>query len=247
MMDGPERSHLLDGRVVLEQPVKGYRVAVDAVLAAAAVPATPGQTVLDVGAGTGAIGLCLAARIDKLAIAAIEREPGHAELARRNIALNQRDDCIDLTETDLFDLPKDLRRDFDQVVTNPPFHEAGSHRLPEDASRAAAGHQTRTLAEWLNACTKRLRSGGWLTCIHKAEALPEMLAALTPVCGDLRVMPIWPRHESPAAKRVIVLGRKASQGPMRLMQGLTLHGPDNSYTDAAQAILRRCQQFGDWS
>lgn len=44
---------LLGGRVRLLQPRRGYRVAVDPVLLAAAVDARPGERVLDLGCGTG--------------------------------------------------------------------------------------------------------------------------------------------------------------------------------------------------
>ena len=52
---------LLGGRVILRQPTEGYRVAIDPVLLAAAIPAGPGDMVLDVGSGVGAAALCLAA------------------------------------------------------------------------------------------------------------------------------------------------------------------------------------------
>ncbi|MBT4043768.1 MAG: methyltransferase, partial [Rhodospirillaceae bacterium] len=57
---------LLDRRIQLNQPRKGYRAGDDAILLAAAVRATAGQTVLDVGAGVGAVSLCLGARCPDL-------------------------------------------------------------------------------------------------------------------------------------------------------------------------------------
>ena len=50
----PTENGLLGGRVRLLQPARGYRVAVDAVLLAAAVDARSGQHILDLGAGVGA-------------------------------------------------------------------------------------------------------------------------------------------------------------------------------------------------
>ena len=44
-------------------------------LLAAAVAAEAGETVLDVGAGTGAAALCLAARVPGCAVAGLERDP----------------------------------------------------------------------------------------------------------------------------------------------------------------------------
>ena len=44
---------LLGGRLILRQPARGYRVAVDTVLLAAAVPARPGARLVELGAGVG--------------------------------------------------------------------------------------------------------------------------------------------------------------------------------------------------
>ena len=54
---------LLGGRVRLRQPAAGYRVAIDPVLLAAAVPASAGERALDVGAGSAAAALCLGVRV----------------------------------------------------------------------------------------------------------------------------------------------------------------------------------------
>ena len=56
---GPGREEdedsLLGGRVRLRQPASGYRVAIDPVFLAAAVPARPDSRVLDLGSGCGKI------------------------------------------------------------------------------------------------------------------------------------------------------------------------------------------------
>src|SRR3954465_4114456 len=88
MEPAPTENALLGGRIRLLQPPRGYRVAVDAVLLAAAIDAAPGDRVLDLGAGVGAVGLCLAARVPGCAIVGIELQPGLAALAVRNAALN---------------------------------------------------------------------------------------------------------------------------------------------------------------
>ena len=78
---------LLGGRVRLRQPQVGLRAGHDAVLLAAAVPARPGERVLELGCGSGAAFLCLAARVPDLDIVAVEREPALAALARDNAEL----------------------------------------------------------------------------------------------------------------------------------------------------------------
>lgn len=236
-----EPTHLLDGRVVLEQPREGFRVSIDAVLAAAATPASPGERVLDAGAGTGAIALCLAKRVPGLIIDAIEANATQAHHARNNIAMNDLGATIALHQASLFDCPQALRIEFDHVVSNPPYHHSGRHRLPNDPTKAMAGHLEVTTGQWIEACIKRVGSNGWLTLIHKAETLGEILHAIDGPLGDIEVIPIWPRDDAPCAKRVVVRGRKGRRGPLKLCRGLTLHVSGHSYTQAADAILRHAQ------
>ena len=83
---------LLGGRVRLYQPTRGYRAAIDPVLLAAAVPATAGSRVLDLGCGVGAAALCLLARVPEARVTGLELQPELAELAERNARLNGRED-----------------------------------------------------------------------------------------------------------------------------------------------------------
>src|SRR5215470_17296912 len=78
----------LGGALEVLQPVKGYRAGLDGVLLAAAVPARPGERVLDVGAGVGVVGLAVARRLPQVRVTLIEREARLAAMARENIARN---------------------------------------------------------------------------------------------------------------------------------------------------------------
>ena len=66
---------LLGGRVRLLQLRRGYRVAVDSVLLAASVEASAGARILDLGCGTGAVALCLAARVPGVTVVGLELQP----------------------------------------------------------------------------------------------------------------------------------------------------------------------------
>lgn len=134
----PTENALLGGRVRLLQPGRGYRIAVDAVLLAAAVEVRAGERVLDLGAGVAAVGLCLAARVRGCTIVGIELQPALAALADRNAALNAAAGHVQTRVHDLADpLPGDLGL-FDHVATNPPYLAAAVADPSPDPSKALA-------------------------------------------------------------------------------------------------------------
>jgi len=230
----------LDGRVKVTQPESGFRSGLDAVMLAAAVPAIAGQTVLELGAGAGTASLCLAARVPGILVTGVEIDAGLAALAARNAAANDMD-CR-FVAADIFALPSELKRDFDQVLVNPPFHGEG-HISPDEA-RTVALMDGGKLGDWLKLGLQRTVSGGFFTAILRADRLNEALAVL-PERGAC-AYPLWPKAGE-AAKRVIVQVRKGSQAPFVLLPGMVLHQADGSYTLAAEAILRhgRALEFGN--
>ncbi len=222
----------LDGRVKVAQLESGFRSGLDAVMLAAAVPAQDSDSALELGAGSGAAGLCLEARVPHINITGVERDAELAALANRNAAANgakARFVCADI-----FDLPQDLKRDFDHVFVNPPFH--GEGQASPDAARAAALMDDGRLAGWLALGLQRTVSGGFFTAILRADRLNQALAAL-PEKG-LCVFPLMPRTGE-APKRVIVQARKGSRAPFALLSGLVLHQSDGAWTPEADAVLRR--------
>ena len=234
---------LIGGRVTLVQPAKGYRVAIDPVLLAASIPAAPGDTVLDVGAGTGAVSLCLAHRCPGVQITGLEREADFHAMAVESAALNGF--SINLVQGDLFKLPDALAgRQFDQVVTNPPYWSADSSRPPATNRRAAHFLDGHTLADWLAACAGLVKSGGRLSMILPAEKRAEALAALAGHCDAVVQIPLLPR-QGRAPKRLIlqaVVGGAPTQEEapgLVLHESLVLHETDGSYTQDAQDILER--------
>jgi tRNA1(Val) A37 N6-methylase TrmN6 len=222
----------LGGRVVVRQPEDGFRAGLDAVMLAAAVPASPGETALELGAGAGTASLCLARRVENLTIAGLEIDERLADLANANAAANGMDGRVLFISGDALDPPAALRRPFDHVFCNPPFHEG---EVSPDPARARALQDDGRLAGWLAAGLRRTVSSGTFTAILRADRLGEALAVL-PGRG-LVIFPLWPRAGI-AAKRVIVQLRQGSRAPLRLLPGLALHAAEGRYTPEADAVLK---------
>lgn len=221
----------LNGAVLVRQPSTGFRSGLDAVMLAAAVP--PGATALELGAGSGAASLCLAARLPQMAVTGIEIDADLVTLANENAAANGMQDRVRFAAANAFALPLALKREFESVLINPPFH--GEGQVSSDPRRARALWGEESLADWLSAGLKRTVSGGTLTVILRADRVNEALAAL-PLSG-IRLFPLWPKTGE-EARRALIQVRKGSGAPFQLLPGLILHEESGAYTPAANAILR---------
>lgn len=235
----PGEDRLLDGRVRLLQPEAGYRVAIDTVFLAAAVPAAPGDLVLELGAGVGAAALCLAWREPGCRVIGIERDRAAARLAQRNIELNAVVGRVDVMVGDILRPPPRLAPgSFNHVMANPPHLAPQTASASPSAAKASATVEGEAAIEdWIKAAQTMLRPKGSFTLVHRADRLDAILAALHGRMGEIVVFPLWPGGSRPA-QRVLLRARKGIATPLRLAPGLVLHEPDGRYTAAADAILR---------
>lgn len=230
---------LLGGRVSLAQPPSGYRAAIDPVMLAAAVSASPGDSILDLGCGAGAGALCLLARVPGIRVTGLDLQIDLVRLAGENAKRNGVANRFLPMMGDVARLPPRLApASFDHVMCNPPYMKAGAARASANPGRDTANREGAAgLAVWISAALTMVRAKGWITFIHRADRLDDLLAALHGRASDIAVFPLWPGPGKPA-KRVIVQARKGAASPLRFLPGMILHEPGGAYTAAADAILR---------
>jgi tRNA1(Val) A37 N6-methylase TrmN6 len=230
---------LLDGRVRLRQPLAGYRAAIDPVFLAAAVPAEPSESLLDLGCGAGAAALCLLARVPGTRVTGLEIQAELVRLAGENGRDNGWGDRFLPLTGDVARLPPHLAPgSFHHALCNPPQLAAGQARPATDPGRDLANREgAAQLGDWVAAALAMVRPKGTVTFIHRADRLGDLLSAFTGRAGGLVVFPLWPGAGKPA-KRVLLRARKDAATPLRLAAGLVLHQDDGSFTPAADTVLR---------
>jgi tRNA1(Val) A37 N6-methylase TrmN6 len=229
---------LLNGKVRLLQPKDGYRVAIDSVFLAAAVPAGPGDLVLDVGAGVGAASLCLGWRERGAHIRGLELQRELVRLAAQNVALNGMTGRVEVMVGDLLRPPPRLAPgSFAHVMANPPYLTAQTQRSPNPIKAAANVEGEAALGDWIRFCLLMVRPKGTVTFIYRPERMEALLAEFRGRAADIAIFPLWPGGAKPAS-RIIVRARKGVEGPTRLLTGMVLHRPDGRFADGAQKVLR---------
>ena len=216
----------LGGRLRLRQSAAGHRSGTEAELLAAATPQHQQGLILDVGAGSGAVGLMAALRAPGAIVGLVEIDPESCALARENVAENALGARATVYQADV--LAAKSRRAaglIDEraalVLTNPPFHAAGKVRVTPDAAKARAHVASAPLIDWVRASLALLAPGGTFVMIHRADALAECLAAVEGRIGGVSIQPIHTRADAPAT-RILLAGVKGSKAPLSILKGIVV-------------------------
>ena len=230
---------LLGGRVRIRQPVDGARASIDPIFLAAAVPVGPGELVLDIGCGTGAAMLCVAAREPLSRVVGLERQRELVRIAGDNAILNGMAPRVSVMVGDLLQPPPRISAGaFDHVMANPPYLErARANETPNPARAEATIEGDAELGDWIRFALSMAKPRGTMTLIHRADRIDAVLGQIAGRAGEVVVYPLWPGLGKPAS-RILVRARKQVAAPARLAVGLILHEADGRFTPAAEAVLR---------
>ncbi len=174
------RDSLFDGDLICYQHQKGYRFSIDAVLLAHFVVVKQGDCILDLGAGSGIIGLILLYRWqDRIRrILGIEVQQGLAELAGKNFTANALEKLGTIIHGDIKEIDTLIMAEtYDTIVCNPPFYASASGRLNQNQEALVARHQIlATLQQFLRASSFAVKNGGEVFFIYPAERIGEFIS-----------------------------------------------------------------------
>jgi len=164
---------------IIQNPEK-FCFGMDAVLLSGFAKVKPGETVLDLGTGTGIIPLLLSAKTEASHLTGLEIQAESADMARRSVAMNGLEDRIRIIEGDIKDASKQLGAAvYDVVTCNPPYM-IGQHGLKNpDMPKAIARHEVLCTFEDVARETARLlKPGGKFFLVHRPFRLAEIIGTL---------------------------------------------------------------------
>ncbi|MCK5130361.1 MAG: methyltransferase [Clostridiales bacterium] len=227
---------LMCGYHIIQHKIN-FRFSMDAVLLAHFVTIKKNDYVVDFCAGSGVIGLLVAAHHSVKKITSIEIQQSFASLINRSIALNNIQDTMDVICDDLANASILLGYGAADVVTcNPPYLKIQTGKTSINDSINISRREVKTnLEDIFLSATKVLKNKGRFAMIHQAARADEISALMKqyniPVKRARLIQPNI--NESP--NLILVEGIKNSSTTIKWLPTLHVYH-ENEYTDEIKEI-----------
>ena len=173
----------INGRRIIQSPDR-FCFGMDAVLLSGFAKVKKGESVLDLGTGTGILPILLDAKTEGGHFTGLEIQPESADMARRSVILNNRQDKIDIVTGDIKNALNIFgAASFDVIVTNPPYMNQNHGITNPESPKAIARHELLcSLEDVIRQTRPLLKVNGRMYMVHRPFRLPDIMELMNE-CG----------------------------------------------------------------
>lgn len=189
--------------------------------------------VIDLGTGTGIIGILLCAKTKLSKIIGVEVQKEVYEMAKRSIKLNHLEDKFEIINENVKNLQNKLEMGtFDVVVTNPPYKKEGTGITNENEKKLISRHEiTATLEDFIKASNELLKDKGSLYMVHRPERLADIIETLRKYKLEPKIIRfVYPNIEK-ESNLILIKAIKNAKPFLKIEKPLYVYNENGEYTD----------------
>ena len=228
-------------KLTVLQDKSSFCFGIDAVLLADFASVKNGGKVFDLGTGNGIIPLLMAKTSQASHFTALEIQEKSAELASKNVEINNLEEKISVVHGDI----KDARNLFppecaDVVTSNPPYAKANSVRKNPNEAKNIARHEILcNLEDVISAASYLLKSNGSFFMIHRPERLSEIFVLLSKYRLEAKNLRLIQSFADSAPTMILIEGRKNARPKTKILPTLSIYKSQGEYSDDVKEIYKR--------
>ena len=235
-------NNLLNKNLKIIQRTDFFNFSLDSLLVANFLSVGRGvNKIVDLGTGNGAIPLFLSERT-KAKITGIEIQKISADLAKRNIELNNLSEQIEIINDDMKNWKKYFKTGSqDAVVSNPPFFKFhGNEELFNDLDQLTlARHEISiTLEEIIETASFLLKDKGYFAMVHRPDRFLEILDTMREYGIVPKKVRFCHSKIDKQAKILLVEGIKFGAEGLTVLPPLISHDSDGKYSQEVLELFK---------
>ena len=211
---------------------------IDAVLLSGYAVARKGETVLDIGTGTGVIPILMTAKTEAAHFTGLEIQEGSAELAKRSVELNGLSGLVEIICGDIRNCSKILpSNSFNVITCNPPYMINKHGLISGSFEKAAARHELLCTFEDIARESERiLKVKGRMYLIHRPFRLADVFESLRKHRLEPKRMRLVQSYIDKEPSMVLIEAVKGAKARLKVEKPLIIYKALNVYTQEVYEI-----------
>lgn len=197
--------------------------------------------VIDLGTGTGIIGIMLCAKTELSKMIGVEVQKKVYDMAKRSIKLNNLQDKFEIINDNIKNLENILEiGTFDAVVTNPPYKKIGTGLINENEKKLISRHEiTANLEDFIKMSAKLLKDKGNFYMVHRPDRLVDIIELLR----KYKLEPKKIRFVEPSigkeANLLLIKATKNAKPFLKIEKPLYVYKENGEYTEEILKIYNK--------
>lgn len=226
-----------NGYFIIQNPRK-FCFGMDAVLLSGFAKVKPGETVLDLGTGTGIIPILLEAKTQGKHFTGLEIQPESADMARRSVAYNHLEDKITIETGNIRDASAQFgASSFHVVTTNPPYMTDHHGLANPNEAKAIARHEILcNLEDVIRESARLLKPQGRFYMVHRPFRLTEIMVLMRQYGLEPKRMKLVHPFVDKEPNMVLIEGLRGGNPRITVEKPLIVYREQGIYTDEIYEI-----------
>jgi tRNA1Val (adenine37-N6)-methyltransferase len=221
------------------QNTQGFRFGIDSILLSNfASDIKKESRIIDLGTGTGVIGILLSAKTQAKEVVGVEIQKEVYEMAKRSVKLNNLEDKITLINANI----KELENigTFDAVVTNPPYKESNTGLQNENEKKSISRHEiTANLEDFIKIASKLLKDKKDFYMVHRPERLADIMVNLRKYKLEPKKLQFVYPSLAKEPNMILIKATKNANPFLKVEKPLYVYKENGEYTDEILKIYGR--------
>lgn len=197
--------------------------------------------VLDLGTGTGILGILLCKKTELKNIIGVEIQKDVFDMAKRSIKLNNLEDKFSVINEDIKELDKKLQlQSFDAIVTNPPYKKDNTGLKNDNEYEIISRHEVKcNLEDVIRVSSKLLKNNGKFFMVHRPERIKDIIINLEKYKMQIKEIRFVHPNINKKPNMILIKAVKGAREFLNVQEPLFVYNEDGTYTGEILKIYNK--------